>query len=125
MMPLHDSWQDAGSSRHVIRDLGADLRETLLLIEGVRCTACVWLIERSLGACAGCGERAGQCSGAPRPGDLAGIEDHAAANCCRRYPAPDTARCRSTPVDSTICGAVSHATRSSGWSSPASARCRP
>src|SRR6188508_3070196 len=49
----HDSWQDADSSRHVIRDLGADLRETLLLIEGVRCTACVWLIERSLGAVPG------------------------------------------------------------------------
>src|SRR5678816_3354235 len=49
----HDSWQDADSARHVIRDLGADLRETLLLIEGVRCTACVWLIERSLGAVPG------------------------------------------------------------------------
>ncbi len=52
-MPTHDSWQDADSARHVIRDLGADLRETLLLIEGVRCTACVWLIERSLGAVPG------------------------------------------------------------------------
>ena len=49
----HESWQDADSARHVIRDLGADLRETLLLIEGVRCTACVWLIERSLGAAPG------------------------------------------------------------------------
>ncbi len=49
----HDSWQDADSARHVIRDLGADLRETLLLIEGVRCTACVWLIERALGAMPG------------------------------------------------------------------------
>ena len=52
-MRLHDSWQDADSARHVIRDLGADLRETLLLIEGVRCTACVWLIERALGAMPG------------------------------------------------------------------------
>ena len=52
-MQLHDSWQDADSARHVIRDLGAGLRETLLLIEGVRCTACVWLIERALGAMPG------------------------------------------------------------------------
>lgn len=49
----HGSWQNADSARHVIRDLGAGLRETLLLIEGVRCTACVWLIERSLGATPG------------------------------------------------------------------------
>jgi len=49
----HDSWQDSDSARHVIRELDADLRETLLLVEGVRCTACVWLIERSLGAMPG------------------------------------------------------------------------
>ena len=48
----HESW-DTDNSRHVIRELGADLRETLLLIEGVRCTACVWLIERALGAMRG------------------------------------------------------------------------
>jgi Cu2+-exporting ATPase len=51
--PAHDSWQNADSARHVIRDLGAGLQETLLLIEGVRCTACVWLIERALGAIPG------------------------------------------------------------------------
>ena len=49
----HDSWQSADNARHVIRDLGSGLRETLLLIEGVRCTACVWLIERALGAMPG------------------------------------------------------------------------
>ena len=49
----HDSWVRADNARHVIRDLGDGLRETLLLIEGVRCTACVWLIERSLGAMPG------------------------------------------------------------------------
>ncbi len=49
----HDSWRNADSARHVIRDLGAGLRESLLLIEGVRCTACVWLIERALGAMPG------------------------------------------------------------------------
>ena len=49
----HDSWQRAENARHVIRDLGGDRRETLLLVAGVRCTACVWLIERSLGAMPG------------------------------------------------------------------------
>jgi Cu2+-exporting ATPase len=47
-----DDWH-ADNTRHVIRDLGDGLRESLLLVEGVRCTACVWLIERSLGAMPG------------------------------------------------------------------------
>ena len=45
--------RSADNARHVIRDLGDGLRESLLLVEGVRCTACVWLIERSLGAMPG------------------------------------------------------------------------
>ena len=49
----HDSWRSTDASRHVVRDLGADLHETLLLVEGLRCTACVWLIERALGALPG------------------------------------------------------------------------
>ena len=48
----HASW-NSENSRHVIRNLGEDLRESLWLVEGVRCTACVWLIERSLGAMPG------------------------------------------------------------------------
>ena len=48
----HTSWH-AENSRHVIRDLGEGLRESLWLVEGVRCAACVWLIERSLGAMPG------------------------------------------------------------------------
>jgi Cu2+-exporting ATPase len=48
----HESWSPY-SARHVVRDLDADLREALLLIEGVRCTACVWLIERALDAIPG------------------------------------------------------------------------
>jgi Cu2+-exporting ATPase len=51
--PSHDGWNNADSVRHVIRDLGGDLKETLLLVEGVRCSACVWLIERALGATPG------------------------------------------------------------------------
>ena len=50
--PPLDSW-DEESSRHVVRDVGNGLRESLLLVEGVRCTACVWLIERSLGTMPG------------------------------------------------------------------------
>ena len=49
----HDSWQRADNARHVIRNLGDGLRESLLLIEGVRCTACGWLIERALGTLPG------------------------------------------------------------------------
>ncbi|HEX6723086.1 MAG TPA: heavy metal translocating P-type ATPase [Burkholderiaceae bacterium] len=49
----HDAWAGADNARHVIRDLGAGLRESLLLVDGVRCTACVWLIERSLGVTPG------------------------------------------------------------------------
>jgi Cu2+-exporting ATPase len=48
----HDYWH-TDNARHVIRDLGEGLRESLLLVEGLRCTACVWLIERSLGAMPG------------------------------------------------------------------------
>lgn len=49
----HDAWQNADNARHVVRDLGGGLRESLLLVDGIRCTACVWLIERSLSAVAG------------------------------------------------------------------------
>jgi P-type Cu2+ transporter len=47
-----DPWQRAQVARHVIR-VNGDQQETLLLIEGVRCAACVWLIERVLGAVPG------------------------------------------------------------------------
>lgn len=49
----HDAWRRPEISRHVIRDLGAGRHEMMLLIEGVRCAACVWLIERALGALPG------------------------------------------------------------------------
>ena len=39
--------------RHAIRDAGDGLRETLLLIDGVRCAGCVATIERTLGAVPG------------------------------------------------------------------------
>lgn len=42
------AWQRAELAKHVVRDLGDGRRETMLFVEGIRCTACVWLIERAL-----------------------------------------------------------------------------
>jgi P-type Cu2+ transporter len=42
------AWQRDELARHVVRDLGEGRRETMLFVEGVRCTACVWLLERAL-----------------------------------------------------------------------------
>src|SRR5262245_29501500 len=39
----HLAWQRDELARHVIRDRGDGRRETMLLVEGMRCTACVWL----------------------------------------------------------------------------------
>lgn len=47
------AWERAEVARHVTRDVGAGRREAMLLIDGVRCAACVWLIERALGAVPG------------------------------------------------------------------------
>jgi Cu2+-exporting ATPase len=42
------AWQRDELADHVVRDLGEGRRETMLFVEGIRCTACVWLIERAL-----------------------------------------------------------------------------
>ncbi|MEP7097631.1 MAG: heavy metal translocating P-type ATPase metal-binding domain-containing protein, partial [Dokdonella sp.] len=47
------AWARPELARHVVRDLGAGRQEAIVLVEGVRCSACVWLIERSLGALPG------------------------------------------------------------------------
>ena len=47
------TWARPELDRHVVRDIDGARSEVCLLIEGVRCTACVWLIERSLGALPG------------------------------------------------------------------------
>ncbi len=47
------NWRRAELARHVVRDLGDGRREALVLVDGLRCSACVWLIERMLGALAG------------------------------------------------------------------------
>lgn len=49
----HAAWDRPEIARHVTRDLGEGRRETMLLIDGVRCAACVWLIERALSALPG------------------------------------------------------------------------
>ncbi len=48
-----EAWQRAEVARHVVRDLGDHRREMVLLVEGVRCAGCVWLIERALAALPG------------------------------------------------------------------------
>ncbi|MBX5461506.1 MAG: heavy metal translocating P-type ATPase [Steroidobacteraceae bacterium] len=47
------TWSRAELLRHVVRDLGAERREAIVLVEGVRCSACVWLIEHALAAVPG------------------------------------------------------------------------
>ncbi|MGE0801710.1 MAG: heavy metal translocating P-type ATPase [Lautropia sp.] len=46
-------WSDAALQRHVVRRLPDGGHEVLLLVDGLRCAACVWLIERALGALPG------------------------------------------------------------------------
>jgi P-type Cu2+ transporter len=42
------AWRRDEIARHVVRELDEGRRETMLLVEGLRCSGCVWLIERSL-----------------------------------------------------------------------------
>ena len=108
----------------MIRDLGAGLRETLLLVEGVRCTACVWLIERALGATPG----------------VVSVQVNAVSRRARviwrdaKITLPQLLQTlsrtgyRALPLDargSTICGATNRVTRSSVCWSRGSAPCRP
>ncbi len=43
-----DVWRRPEIARHAVRDLGDGRRETLLLVDGVRCAACVMVVERAL-----------------------------------------------------------------------------
>src|SRR5215831_19549258 len=43
-------------SRHLVRTLDDGRSETILLVDGVRCAACCWLIERTLGSLPGIAE---------------------------------------------------------------------
>ncbi len=119
-----DAWQRPELARHVIRDLGAGCRETMLLVEGVRCAACVWLIERALGALPGvvsvqvnaAAQRA-RITWHDATTTLPQILDHLARTGYRAHPLMQQ--------HSTMCVGASHATRSSGCWSRGSARCRP
>lgn len=44
----HAAWQREELQRHVVRELGPARSEVCLLVDGVRCAGCVWLIERAL-----------------------------------------------------------------------------
>ena len=48
-----DAWQRPELSRYAVRTLASGRCESLLLVDGIRCSACVWLIERALGAVTG------------------------------------------------------------------------
>ena len=43
-----DAWQRPEIARHVVREIPGGRCETMLLVEGLHCTGCVWLIERAL-----------------------------------------------------------------------------
>lgn len=47
------TWARPELARHVLRKLDTDHSEAIMLVEGLRCAACVWLIERMLGALPG------------------------------------------------------------------------
>ena len=46
-------WSRPTIERHLVRESADGQREAVLLVEGVRCSACVWLIERALGSLPG------------------------------------------------------------------------
>lgn len=46
-------WSRPGIERHLVRESADGRHESVLLVEGVRCSACVWLIERALGSLPG------------------------------------------------------------------------
>ena len=48
-----DAWRRPEIQQHVVRDLDDGRTEVMLVIDGVRCTGCAWLIERSLMALRG------------------------------------------------------------------------
>ncbi|MBK6335245.1 MAG: heavy metal translocating P-type ATPase [Betaproteobacteria bacterium] len=42
-------WDDAAQAQGLVRDAGSGHRETSLLLEGIHCGACIWLLETWLG----------------------------------------------------------------------------
>ncbi|HKE46808.1 MAG TPA: heavy metal translocating P-type ATPase [Rhodanobacteraceae bacterium] len=48
-----EAWRRPALARYAVRALPGGKQEALLLVDGIRCSACAWLIERTLGAVAG------------------------------------------------------------------------
>src|SRR5262249_35210412 len=46
-------WKFPEVASHVVRELGAGRQESVMFVEGLRCSGCVWLIERMLTAMPG------------------------------------------------------------------------
>lgn len=44
----HQGWRDPRLARHVIRPLAPGRSEVCMLVDGVHCSGCVWLIERAM-----------------------------------------------------------------------------
>jgi Cu2+-exporting ATPase len=51
--PAQDAWRRPEIARFVVRELPGGRCETMLLVDGLRCSGCVWLIERALRALPG------------------------------------------------------------------------
>ena len=47
------AWGRPALERHVVRELPGNRRETVVLVEGLRCAACALLVERTLGSVTG------------------------------------------------------------------------
>ncbi|WP_395683255.1 heavy metal translocating P-type ATPase [Dokdonella sp.] len=89
------AWRRADLARHVVRDAGDGRREAIVLVEGVRCAACVWLIERMLDALPGV-ERV-QVNAAARRARI--VWDEAQCDIARIVEAFERAGYRALPLD--------------------------
>ncbi len=49
----HAAWDRPELARLHVREVAADRAEVVVLVDGLRCAACAWLIERALGPAAG------------------------------------------------------------------------
>ena len=107
-----------------MRPLADGNSEAIVLIDGVRCAACCWLIERTLDLLPGVTE-VGVNAGAQRArivydGKAVSLDQESSM----RSHASAIGRCRSTAPRSTTPAAAKRATRKSASPSLALARCR-
>ena len=117
------AFQRPGLSRHVVRPLADGNSEAIVLIDGVRCAACCWLIEGTLGLLPGVIEVSVN-AGAQR---VRIVYDGKAVSLTKIVDALARVgyrHCRSTAQRSTTPGAAKRAMRKSASRWPGSARCR-